>query len=212
MEPNLTALPRQHYRPHFVSVLYTEAYPLLAIIAVLWVGNFLYFSSFGFYEDDWYYMPSAFNVPLMNTLHLRAAQMFFQGRPLQVLVQALVACAGAALGSIPALYFITFLFSVAKSVLAYFVLRLRFDRSLSTLTALLFVISPLTRTPIPESRTNGGAGLLFCVCGHSSPCSRSPHPCVHRCSARNVDIRTYVLPFRKRSSVSERDIGSKGAD
>jgi hypothetical protein len=34
--------------------------------------------------------------------------------------------------------------SIAKAILAYFVLRLRFERTLSALTALLFVISPLT--------------------------------------------------------------------
>jgi hypothetical protein len=144
MEPHPDTLRGRHVRLRLTSVLSAETYPLVAILVVLWVGNYLYLSSFGFYEDDWYYMPSAFNVPLLATLHARVAQMFFQGRPLQVLVQGLVACAGAGLNSFPALYFLTFLLSAAKSILAYFVLRLRFDAALSTLTVLLFVISPLT--------------------------------------------------------------------
>ena len=103
MEPHPDTLRGRHVRPRLTSVFSAETYPLVAILVVLWVGNYLYLSSFGFYEDDWYYMPSAFNVPLLATLHAHVAQMFFQGRPLQVLVQGLVACAGAGLNSFPAI-------------------------------------------------------------------------------------------------------------
>ena len=144
MAQHLEAPSHQHHRPRLLSVFSAEAYSLLAIIAVLWVGNFLHFSEFGFYEDDWYYFPGALGVPLAATLRTYGAGILQFGRPLQGLGLDLAICAGVISGSVPAFYFVTFLLSAAKSVLAYFVLRLRFGRTLATASTVLFVISPLT--------------------------------------------------------------------
>ena len=161
MAPHLETFPRQHHRPRLLAGFSAEAYSLLAIIAVLWVGNFLHLSDFGFYEDDWYFFPGALGLPLAATLRTYSAHIFLFGRPLQGLGPDLAICAGVIAGSIPVFYFVTFLLSAAKAVLAYFVLRLRFGRTLATASTVLFVISPLTT--VRQSLTNETfAAPAFC--------------------------------------------------
>src|SRR5688572_11828320 len=47
-----------------------RAYPLILIVAVAWFANFLHFTSFGYYEDDWYYFPSAFSQSFSSRIQV----------------------------------------------------------------------------------------------------------------------------------------------
>ncbi len=121
-------------------------YPfLLFIFAVAWVANYLHFTEFGFYEDDWYFFAPAFLTP--NDWLARAidsAKQFIDGRPIHLALMYLFGYFGAVFSSIPLLYVASFGLFALSAGLMYFVLRLRFPTFFCAITILLFVLSPLT--------------------------------------------------------------------
>ena len=123
-----------------------RTYPLILIPAAAWVANFLHFTAFGFYEDDWYYFAQPYlAAPAAWFGQLKQDILQFDlGRPLQNLSMYFFGWVGAALSSISALYLIAFAFLAASALLMYRVLRQRFPRLFATVATLLFVMSPLT--------------------------------------------------------------------
>lgn len=122
------------------------AYPLLLVVSVCWVANYLHFTAFGYYEDDWYYYPAAFAHPPAAWFGMIFGLMkqFLQGRPLLLLWEALFGYLGAAFSSTTLPYVLAFISLSARSVLLYYVLRLKFPRAFCTIAALFSVLSPLT--------------------------------------------------------------------
>ena len=123
-----------------------RAYPFIFIISVTWLANFLHFRSFGYYEDDWYYFPSAFGQTLTARLNvvIPLIKSLFQGRPVLLIDETVFSYIGKLFSSVSLPYVLAFLMLSTTAVLFYQVLRVRFPRLFCTLAALLFVLSPLT--------------------------------------------------------------------
>jgi hypothetical protein len=122
-----------------------RAYPLVLVAAVAWIANFLHFTSFGYYEDDWYHFPSAFGQPLAEraATTLALMQQFFQGRPLMVFYEGLFGWLGGSRENRTTLP-VGLLPVGGLRALFYRLLRERFPCLFCGLAALLFVLSPLT--------------------------------------------------------------------
>lgn len=137
---------RDHRPALKLSAAGARGYPLVLIAAVAWLANFLHFTSFGYYEDDWYHFPSAFGQPVADRAAATLALMgqFFQGRPLMVFFEGLFGWLCAAGGAIAPSYLLVYLLLTASAWLFYRLLRSRFPRLFCALAALLFVLSPLT--------------------------------------------------------------------
>lgn len=110
------------------------------------VANFLHCASFGFYEDDWYYMANAWLTPSREWFSSMWASMrsFYLGRPIQECLLWTSGYVGSALHSIGALYVLAALLNAAAVLLFYRVLRLRYPALLAALGALVFAVSPLS--------------------------------------------------------------------
>lgn len=122
-----------------------SAHPVALIILIAWVANYLHFTSFGFYEDDWYFFAKPYQTPtsLWFAQMLAAMVHFFVGRPLMTLYLYVSAYLGAALSSIQFLYVVAFAFLALSVTLMHSVLRQRFPALFSNLACVLFVLSPL---------------------------------------------------------------------
>ena len=146
-----------------------RASPFILIVSTAWFANFLHFASFGYYEDDWYYYPSAFAQPLSVriTVLLSLAKGMFQGRPMLLVVQTFFSYLVKPFSSISLPYILAFLMLSGTALLFYRVLRARFPRLFCTLASLLFVLSPLTtvRQDLVIEFNLGAAfiGILFAV-------------------------------------------------
>jgi len=116
------------------------------IIVVAWFANFLHFPSFGLYEDDWYNFAAAGADTFKGwfTEMFRIMATFFQGRPMQVFDEMVVAFLGAHFRSIAVPYLVVFFFFSLSVVLFYRVLQVRFPSRFCRLATLLYVLSPLT--------------------------------------------------------------------
>ena len=123
-----------------------SGYPLIFVLGTGWIANFLHFTAFGFYEDDWYYFAQPYLVPAASWFaQLRQDIIQFDlGRPLQNLSMYVFGYAGAAISSIGALYLLAFAFLALSAALMYRVLRLRFPVLFATVATLFFLLSPLT--------------------------------------------------------------------
>ena len=116
------------------------------LMAVSAIANFLYFKTFGIYEDDWAFMVPPYTVPTGTWLAgmWRAVTTFMVGRPLQLFYTDGFAWLGAKAGSLSLLYVISaFLYAISVALL-YLAIRQRFPAFFALLTALLFALSPLT--------------------------------------------------------------------
>jgi hypothetical protein len=139
---------RKRQTPHRMQYLRRNWYSLTLIISVAWIANYLHFTSFGLYEDDWYFIGFPFIVDLKTWMGHSLWQSLSlpehsQGRPLQFIFGYTFAALGALTKSLAGSYLIAFsLFSVA-ALLMYQVLRQRFSRLVSTLAAIIFVVTPL---------------------------------------------------------------------
>jgi hypothetical protein len=123
-----------------------NGYSFLLIVLVAWLANYLHFTRFGLYEDDWFFVGFPFVVDLkvwMGESLWGQLTAFSQGRPLQSIFSYVFATVGVLADSIAVDYLLAFALFVGSALLMYGVLRERFSRLISTLAALLFVITPL---------------------------------------------------------------------
>jgi hypothetical protein len=100
-------------------------FPYLFIIFLVWMSRFLLSGSFGFYEDDWFFLGTAItNSSEQNWSRLYSAYTtFFQGRPLYITFVTLIPMLSAKLGGIKTLYGIGFLILSANACLLHKVLK-----------------------------------------------------------------------------------------
>jgi hypothetical protein len=116
-------------------------------VAIAWVANYLYFTRFGLYEDDWFYAGWAFVFPVNETLRILWGVLTHpagtQGRPLQFAFNWGLPLFGVVLDSFAANYVVGFLLFAASAAMLYRVLRHRFSNLVAALATLLFVLSPL---------------------------------------------------------------------
>jgi len=121
-------------------------YNVSLVWIVAWVANYLHFTRYGLYEDDWYFSGYPFFVDFKSWM---VGALFGEiknssvGRPLQLGLAYVFGEIGAAANSISLDYCIAFLCLAVSATLMYVVLRHRFSSLVSTLAALLFVITPL---------------------------------------------------------------------
>jgi hypothetical protein len=119
----------------------------LLLVAVSSIANFLYFTTFGIYEDDWAFMVTPYTMLTRYCLSgiWWTMSTFLFGRPLQFLYVEGFALLGAKSGGgLPILYVISAFLYAASVVLLYLALRNRFPAFFALLVALLFALSPLT--------------------------------------------------------------------
>jgi hypothetical protein len=123
-----------------------RTYPVLLIVVVAWIANFLHFTEFGFYEDDWFYFAAPYLTPASIWFRQLKYEIvhFLLGRPLQSFCMYVFGFVGAAFSSIALVYLLAFVFLAVSAVLMYYVLKLKFPALFATIAALLFVLSPLT--------------------------------------------------------------------
>jgi hypothetical protein len=83
----------------------------LTLLSLLWIAHFLFFQSFGLYEDDWAFTGIAINQTWNRNLETinSALITFWQGRPLHMVFLTILPFFGAKLGGITTLYIIGFL-------------------------------------------------------------------------------------------------------
>jgi hypothetical protein len=150
--------------------LQTHRFNLGLIAIVAWVANYLHFTSFGLYEDDWFFVGFPFLVSARDWLIGSLSDQFkapnYQGRPLQMIFGYLFAEAGALTKSLALDYLIAYALFLGSAILVYEVLRRRFPLLLSTLAALIFVLTPLdTLHQFLNGQFSFGPAfiLLFCA-------------------------------------------------
>jgi hypothetical protein len=131
-----------HGRPLAVR---RSLYALLPVLVVAWIANYLHFSEFGFYEDDWYFFAPPYLVPtsLWFRIVLIEVRNFVDGRPFHFAEMHLLGYIGAATSSISLLYLICFALLAASAVLLHCVLRATFPSAFCTITTLIYLLSPL---------------------------------------------------------------------
>jgi hypothetical protein len=136
----------------------------LVLTAVSLVANFLHCASFGFYEDDWYYITDAWLVrPGRWFADMWGAMRgFYLGRPVQECLLWTCGYLGSAFHSIGLLYVLAALLHAASVLMFFRVLRLRYTAFLAALGALLFAISPLSSIrPYLDGTLWAAPGLMF---------------------------------------------------
>lgn len=119
---------------------------LVVVAAVALVANFLLFTTFGFYEDDWLFFAPPYGVPAEQWFRGMwwAISTFQVGRPLQLFYMLFFGHLGAMANSISLLYAVAAVLYASSALLMYKVMRLRFPGFFALLAALLFALSPLT--------------------------------------------------------------------
>jgi hypothetical protein len=130
------------------------------------VANYLYFTRFGLYEDDWFYAGWAFIYPVTDTLQivwrLLTHPAGTQGRPLQFAFNWGLPLIGIVFDSFAVNYLVGFLLFGGSAVMLYQVLRHRFSNLVAALAALLFVLSPLhTLRQFLNGQYGFGPAFLF---------------------------------------------------
>jgi hypothetical protein len=97
----------------------------LTLLSLLWIAHFLFFQSFGLYEDDWAFTGNAINQTWSQNLETinGALITFWQGRPLHMVFLTLLPSLGAKLGGISTLYLIGFFLLTCNACLFYRLLR-----------------------------------------------------------------------------------------
>lgn len=123
-------------------------YSLLLILTVAWIANYLHFTHFGLYDDDWFFVGTPFVMDaktwMTGSLWAQLSNpAYSQGRPLQMIFCYTFAMLGGVTNRIELDYVIAYLLFAGSAVLMYAVLRRRFTRLVATLAALLFVLTPL---------------------------------------------------------------------
>ncbi|NCQ95268.1 MAG: hypothetical protein GPJ13_08900 [Microcystis aeruginosa W11-06] len=97
----------------------------LTLLSLLWIAHFLFFQSFGLYEDDWAFTGIAINQTWSRNLETinSALITFWQGRPLHMVFLTILPFFGAKLGGISTLYLIGFFLLTCNVCLFYRLLR-----------------------------------------------------------------------------------------
>jgi hypothetical protein len=136
----------------------------LVLTAVSLVANFLHLASFGLYEDDWYYIASAWLVQPGRWFANMWDSMrsFFLGRPVQECLLWTSGHLGSVFHSVELLYVLAALLHAASVLMFFRVLRLRYTAFLAALGALLFAMSPVsTIRPYLDGTLWSAPGLMF---------------------------------------------------
>lgn len=121
----------------------------LTLLSLIWIAHFLFFQSFGLYEDDWAFTGNAMNNSLSQNIEgiYSAVMTFWQGRPLHMVFLTLLPSLGAKLGGISTLYLIGFFLLTCNTCLFYRLLRNITEISYSALIpTLLFCLYPADTT------------------------------------------------------------------
>ncbi|MFM6324407.1 MAG: hypothetical protein ACKPH1_00750 [Microcystis panniformis] len=121
----------------------------LTLLSLLWIAHFLFFQSFGLYEDDWAFTGIAINQTWSRNLETinSALITFWQGRPLHMVFLTILPFFGAKLGGISTLYLIGFFLLTCNACLFYRLLRNITKISYSALIpTLLFCLYPADTT------------------------------------------------------------------
>lgn len=121
----------------------------LTLLSLLWIAHFLFFQSFGLYEDDWAFTGIAINQTWNRNLETinSALITFWQGRPLHMVFLTILPFFGAKLGGISTLYLIGFFLLTCNACLFYRLLRNITKISYSALIpTLLFCLYPADTT------------------------------------------------------------------
>jgi hypothetical protein len=120
---------------------------LAFILAVAWTANYLHFTSFGLYGDDWFFQAYPFLISprdwIVNGLLPALWKMDVVGRPLQQIFTFSFGAIGGLAKSLSVDYLIAFALFASSAGLMYELLRRRFSNMLATIAALLFVLTPL---------------------------------------------------------------------
>ncbi len=129
------------------SRLQNDRWVLLFIAVVAWVANYLHFTNFGLYEDDWFYAGFPFFVGYKTWMRGSLVDVLVrlkgQGRLLQMISIYTLTGFGELAKSLSVDYLIAYFLFLIASLLTYTVLRQRFSRLTTSLAALLFVLTPL---------------------------------------------------------------------
>jgi hypothetical protein len=154
-------------RRRWTRYIYRNGYNLGLMIAVAWVANYLHFTDFGLYEDDWFFVGFPFVVDLKTWMVQSLWQQLTVssqsvGRPLQMVFNYVFAEVGAAANSLAVDYVVAFILFAGCALLIYEIVRRRFSRLVAVLAALLFVLTPLHTL---HQFLNGqfSVGPAFCI-------------------------------------------------
>jgi hypothetical protein len=151
---------------------------LLFIAAVAWVANYLHFTSFGIYEDDWYFLgfPSfvGYKTWMLGSMVDMFVRLKAMGRPVQMISDYTLSGLGALTNSLSVVYLIAYVLFAASALMMYMVVRQRFSRLVAALAATVFVLTPLdTLHQFPNGQFTVGpaficifAAMLLYLRGH----------------------------------------------
>ena len=128
-----------------LSLLLRERGPLVAVILICWLGNFLYFAAFGFYEDDFWLIGRSVNHFSFVSLALPWLR-WYGGRPLSHSLARLFGSIGAVTGDIKLLYLFAYLEIATNAVLLYLIFRRVAPTLLCFLLAVFYLLSPFSTT------------------------------------------------------------------
>ena len=131
--------------PSLGALLIQERRPLIALVLICWLGNFLYFSSFGLYEDDLWQIGRIINHFGFDTFILPWVH-WYGGRPLSHFLIRLLAFGSGAAGDLKLLYLFAFLIISTNAILLYVIFRRVAPILLCFLLAVFYSLSPFGTT------------------------------------------------------------------
>ena len=131
--------------PSLGALLIQERRPLIALVLICWLGNFLYFSSFGLYEDDVWQIGRSINRFSLASL-LQPWLHWYGGRPLSYFLLRLFAYGSGVAGDLKLLYLFAFLVISANAVLLYVVFRRVAPLLFCFLVTVFYLLSPFNTT------------------------------------------------------------------
>ena len=122
----------------------------ILLVITTWIAHFWYYTSFGFYEDDWNRVPvgMAMNGFEFGNFILKAFEPgASQGRPFHPLLIFLFSFIGSKLGGLYIVYWFGYGFLAANSILFYLLLKRIFENDrFALLGALSFCLFPADTT------------------------------------------------------------------
>jgi hypothetical protein len=131
--------------PSLRTLLVRERRPLVAVILICWLANFLYFSSFGLYEDDFWLIGRSINRFSFASLALPWIH-WYGGRPLSHFLPRLLAFGSSVTDDIKLPYLFTFLVIAANAILLYVIFRRVAPMLPCFLLAVFYLLSPFSTT------------------------------------------------------------------
>jgi hypothetical protein len=126
-------------------------FPLLLFSVLIWITQFWHSRTFGFYEDDYFRIPSALSMNFHQLLHFASKNIFYwgdvDGRPLHEILIYTLSNVGAKIGGLQGLYAIGFLIVCFNVFLFYFLLlRLSGSPQIALLGGIAFSLFPADTT------------------------------------------------------------------